>query len=150
LFAADNRQTWIDVIEPQFSGSLHADLLIVTDRSFMSSAAFQGANGVSEDFIAAVSIQQCRYVFYDKFYVVNTPLSVCQQRLQSRGIALDRVERFPQKTQERVCANYDRYIADGRFCGTPVIGVDGTKTTAEITLEIYNDIIAIMEKKTNA
>jgi len=83
LFAADHHQTFSKIINP----ALDEGRLVITDRTYLSSIAFQGALGVPLDLIHNVAEICCSY---DKIFTLHASKETLKTRLSGRK--LDHIE----------------------------------------------------------
>jgi dTMP kinase len=100
LFVADRREHVARVIQP----ALEAAKIIITDRYYYSSVAYQGALGIAPEKILALNesfAPRPQLVF-----ILNLPVPQALARLAAKGAAARQLSESPQYLQE-VAAVYD-------------------------------------------
>ncbi len=129
LFAADR----IEHLENEIFPSLDKGRLVISDRYVYSSLAYQGAAGLSLNWIQKINehaLEPDLGVFID----VN-PETV-MSRLKPKKSVMENIE-----TQEKVREIYLKFVEDGKL-----IRIDGNKSKNEVAKEIY----AVVMKFLNA
>jgi dTMP kinase len=129
LFAADR----IEHLENEIFPSLDKGRLVISDRYVYSSLAYQGAAGLSLNWIQKINehaLEPDLGVFID----VN-PETV-MSRLKPKKSVMENIE-----TQEKVREIYLKFVEDGKL-----IRIDGNKSKNEVSKEIY----AVVMKFLNA
>lgn len=129
LFAADR----IEHLENEIFPSLDKGCLVISDRYVYSSLAYQGAAGLSLNWIQKINehaLEPDLGVFID----VN-PETV-MSRLKPKKSVMENIE-----TQEKVREIYLKFVEDGKL-----IRIDGNKSKNEVSKEIY----AVVMKFLNA
>ena len=129
LFAADRAEHCHGaggIVERHAAGEL-----VVSDRYLASSLAYQSLS-VPRAYIEAVNDTvplPSRAIF------LTTPVSLCQERLRSRG---RRRERFDDvATQQRVLAAYDAALDGLQRQGVAVHRIDGSGTREEVFARLW-------------
>jgi dTMP kinase len=128
LFAADRNE---HVHEPQSGILAHLARgeLVITDRYLFSSLAYQSEQCGFEYVLSLNSL----FPLPRDLVFVDTPVSVCQQRLRSRGQA----ELFDgESMQRRVLAHYERALSLFPDSGMRLHRVDGTGTADSVCRDI--------------
>ena len=135
LFAADRLEHYERVVRP----ALDQGAVVVTDRSLISSLAYQGME-LPLEWVATLNAyaRMPHYVVW-----VDVPAEVCLDRIIQRGATRDRYEKLDllQKLHE----NYVK-IADAPPAGVRFIRVDGTLSAADVHLEIWSRLHEDLEK----
>lgn len=129
LFAADR----IEHLENEIFPSLDKGRLVISDRYVYSSLAYQGAAGLSLNWIQKINehaLEPDLGVFID----VN-PETV-MSRLKPKKSVMENIE-----TQKKVREIYLKFVEDGKL-----IRIDGNKSKNEVSKEIY----AVVMKFLNA
>lgn len=129
LFAADR----IEHLENEIFPSLDKGRLVISDRYVYSSLAYQGAAGLSLNWIQKINehaLEPDLGVFID----VN-PETV-MSRLKPKKSVMENIE-----TQEKVREIYLKFVEDGKL-----IRIDGNKSKNKVSKEIY----AVVMKFLNA
>jgi dTMP kinase len=133
LYAADRAHHVYSVITP----ALDRGDVVITDRYFDSSIAYQGAGRVlSPSEVARISRWATESLFPTLTIVIDQPAEVGLARLQSR----DRLEAEPLEFHERVRQEFLQIASEDpeRY-----LIVDGTKTIDEIHEEIITRVAQI-------
>jgi dTMP kinase len=120
LFAADR----IEHLESEVFPLLNKGYLVLSDRYVYSSLAYQGATGLSLEWIESINshaIQPDLAVFID----VN-PETV-MSRLKPKKSVMENLE-----TQKKVREIYLKFVEDGRLTR-----IDGDKSEKEVAKEVY-------------
>jgi dTMP kinase len=121
LFAADR----IEHVENEVIPTLNKGQLVISDRYVYSSLAYQGAAGLSIDWIETVNEHALKpdlAVFID----VNPEAVV--NRLKPEKSVMEDLE-----TQKKVREIYLKFVKDGRLTR-----IDGGKSKNEVAEEVYN------------
>jgi dTMP kinase len=125
LFQADRREHVADTIRP----ALERGWLVITDRYYYSSAAYQGALGLDPEAILAAS--EAFAPRPDLVVIFTLPLSVAlARRLEARG-GEAQVSEVPAYL-EKVAALYDR------FQGPQLVRLDAAAPPAEVLGRLLN------------
>lgn len=95
LFAADHVQTFTKIVQP----ALEAGKMVFTDRTYMSSLAFQGSMGVPTDLINNLSHMVRGY---DLMIVLDGDTQECLDRIKTK----DSIESKPFEYHETVRKQY--------------------------------------------
>jgi dTMP kinase len=140
LYAADRAHHVFSVIRP----GLDRGDVVITDRYFDSSAAYQGAGRVlNPSEVARISRWATESLYPTLTILIDVPAVIGLARLKS----LDRLEAEPQEFHERVRQEFlqialmdpERYLV-----------VDGTQTVEEIHTEIIARVAELPALKRNA
>ena len=81
LFAADDRETWVKTITQYAS---EEKVIVLCDRSHISSLVYQCARGVSSILMEQISDVRLDRI-YDQIYVLQADRDVCAHRLKGRS-----------------------------------------------------------------
>lgn len=128
LFAADR----IEHLENEIFPSLDKGCLVISDRYVYSSLAYQGAAGLSLNWIQKINehaLEPDLGVFID----VN-PETV-MHRLKPKKSVMENIE-----TQEKVREIYLKFVEDGKL-----IRIDGNKSKNEVSKEIYAVVMKFLK-----
>lgn len=127
LFAADRR----DHVAREVLPKLEADIPVVCDRYLLSSVAYQGAAGVSEQLIFEANFGGAALLQPDLTILVQVPTSVAAAR---RAIRAGTVEIYDDDaTQEQVAARYRAAAAHvSEHHGWKTVFIDGSGTQDEV------------------
>jgi dTMP kinase len=117
LFAADHVQTFKKIVEP----ALEAGKMVFTDRTYISSLAFQGSMGVPTDLIINLSHMVRGY---DLMIVLDGDTQECLDRLKAK----DSIESKPFEYHEMVRQKYIQWCEN-------IIDTRG-KNSVEVFLEV--------------
>jgi dTMP kinase len=140
LYAADRAHHVFSVIRP----GLDRGDVVITDRYFDSSAAYQGAGRVlNPSEVARISRWATESLYPTLTILIDVPATIGLARLKS----LDRLEAEPREFHERVRQEFlqialmdpERYLV-----------VDGTQTVEEIHTEIIARVAELPALKRNA
>ena len=126
LFAAARADLVETVIRPTIAQGKH----VVSDRNWLSTVAYQGAEGVSTQEIENLN-QLATGEFFepDLLLLVDTDLKLCRQRTQGRGGA--EVDYFDSKGNDYFVRVRDEYLKAIRKRKNGVI-IDGAGTSEEV------------------
>jgi dTMP kinase len=131
LFAADNIQTWNLELLPRL-----ADTSFLTDRTWLSSYAFQGAIGVDKEFITNISRPRSPY---DRIYLLDAPFSIVYDRCSKD-------ERIEQRNINLLKSSHENFEkVDDQIAGCPVVRIDATQNAMQVATDIYKDIMQVMD-----
>jgi len=130
LFAADRVQHIAEVIRP----ALKAGKIVITERYFYSSLAYQSARGLSMAWLDGINMAAIRP---NLSILIDVPAEVALQRIK-RSRRLDKFERDLQ-LQRRVRVNYLRIA---RLKGLKV--VDGARPVDEVQADIRKIVSATL------
>jgi dTMP kinase len=140
LYAADRAHQVVSVIRP----GLDRGDVVITDRYFDSSAAYQGAGRVlNPSEVARISRWATESLYPTLTILIDVPATIGLARLKS----LDRLEAEPREFHERVRQEFlqialmdpERYLV-----------VDGTQSVEEIHTEIIARVAELPALKRNA
>lgn len=149
LFAAARRQLWIEVVEP----ALKAGKCVVSDRSLMTSYAYQGGGREVMDQVLdlAAITYGAESTPFDLLVYLDIPVEVGLQRASARG-ALDRIESEGPEFLERASNYYQDF--DGRFeiadYFASFIRIDATQDMATVAKASVEALDAWLEEYNNA
>jgi len=101
LYAADRAQHIAEVVQPLLAEGYY----VLSDRHVDSSIAFQGAYLSPAD-IMAVNHIAVAGIRPDMTILLDISVAESRQRLQDRGVSLDRIEARPEAYQEKVRQGY--------------------------------------------
>jgi dTMP kinase len=130
LFAADR----IEHVENEVIPALNKGQLVISDRYVYSSLAYQGAAGLSIDWIETVNEHALKpdlAVFID----VNPEAVV--NRLKPEKSVMEDLE-----TQKKVREIYLKFVKDGRLTK-----IDGGKSKNEVAEEVYNLVTKFLNNR---
>jgi dTMP kinase len=129
LFAADR----IEHVEREILPPLKDGRLVISDRYVYSSLAYQGATGLSLDWIEKVNEHALKpdlAVFID----VNPEL--VKNRLKTKKSVMENLD-----TQKKVRKVYLKFVKNGRL-----IKIDGNKSEAEVSKKVHEVVERFLEK----
>lgn len=138
LFSAARAQHVRDVIRP----ALLAGKVVITDRFYDSTAAYQGAgHGADADGVAAVTAFAVGDTRPDRTYVLDLPLEVALQRRSGHARRWDRFEVGEQEFHQRLREGYLRLAA-----AEPqrLVVVDGARELDAIAQDIRRDVDTLL------
>ncbi len=96
LFAADHNENWVKVVRP----ALDQGRMVFTDRSYISSLAFQGSLGISRDVINTIN-DLIGLPKYDLFIILDCDLQVAKLRMnREKDIIESRPDNYMLKVRE--------------------------------------------------
>ena len=116
LFAADR----VDHIENEVRPALNAGKLVVSDRYVYSSLAYQGATGLSLDWIEGINAHALRP---DLAIFLDVAPNTVMQRLKHKKSVMETLE-----TQKKVREFYLKFVEKGAL-----VRIDGNKTKEGVT-----------------
>ena len=128
LFAADR----IEHVENEIKPAMAQGRLVICDRYFYSSLAYQGSSDLSIDWIAEIN----RYALKPNFavFIDVTPEKVLQ-RLNRRKSVMENLE-----TQRKVREIYLKYVAKG-----DLTRINGDKPLEEVRKELSTVVLKFLE-----
>ena len=128
LFAADR----IEHVENEIKPAMAQGRLVICDRYFYSSLAYQGSSDLSIDWIAEIN----RYALKPNFavFIDVTPEKVLQ-RLSRRKSVMENLE-----TQRKVREIYLKYVAKG-----DLTRINGDKPLEEVRKELSTVVLKFLE-----
>ena len=138
LFSAARAQHVRDVIRP----ALAAGKIVITDRFFDSTAAYQGAgHGADRAGVAAVTAFAVGDTRPDRTYVLDLPPEAALQRRAGHARRWDRFEVGEQEFHQRLREGYLRLAA-----AEPkrVVVIDGARGLEAIAQDIRRDVDAVI------
>ena len=140
LYAADRAHHVFSVIRP----GLDAGDVVITDRYFDSSAAYQGAGRVlNPSEVARISRWATESLYPTLTILIDVPAEIGLGRLQSR----DRLEAEPTEFHERV---RQEFLQIAMMDPERYFVVDGTQTVEEIHTQIIARVAELAALKRNA
>ena len=140
LYAADRAHHVFSVIRP----GLDAGDVVITDRYFDSSAAYQGAGRVlNPSEVARISRWATESLYPTLTILIDLPAEIGLGRLQSR----DRLEAEPTEFHERV---RQEFLQIAMMDPERYFVVDGTQTVEEIHTQIIARVAELPALKRNA
>ena len=140
LYAADRAHHVFSVIRP----SLDRGDVVITDRYFDSSAAYQGAGRVlNPSEVARISRWATESLYPTLTILIDVPAEVGLSRLQSR----DRLEAEPTEFHERV---RQEFLQIAMMDPERYFVVDGTRSVEEIHTQIIARVAELPALKRNA
>jgi len=138
LYAADRAHHIHTVVRP----ALERGEVVVQDRYFDSSVAYQGAGRVlSEDEVRDLSLWATESLMPQLTVVLDIPSDIARQRRDSDNRVFDRLEAEADDFHERVRQAYHR-LADaepGRF-----LMIDGQRPIDDIHAEVVSRVSALL------
>lgn len=139
LFSAARAQHVRDVIRP----SLAQGRVVISDRFFDSTAAYQGAgHGADPAGVAAVTAFAVGETRPDRTYVLDLPPEVAMRRREGKPRAWDRFEAGERAFHERLREGYLRLAATEP---QRVVVIDGDREPDVIARDIRRDVEALIE-----
>jgi len=140
LYAADRAHHVFSVIRP----GLDAGDVVITDRYFDSSAAYQGAGRVlNPSEVARISRWATESLYPTLTILIDVPAEIGLSRLQSR----DRLEAEPTEFHERV---RQEFLQIAMMDPERYFVVDGTESVEEIHTQIIARVAELPALKRNA
>lgn len=141
LFSAARAQLVAERIRP----ALEAGQIVVCDRFYDSTTAYQGAGRQLEDpsWIRSFNQKVTDGLVPDRTYLIEVPPDVAQERRQESDA--DRMEAGDENFYERVSAAYERLARkeSDRF-----VTLDGQRPIEDLHAEIRADIEALLARRT--
>jgi dTMP kinase len=140
LYAADRAHHVFSIIRP----GLDRGDVVITDRYFDSSAAYQGAGRVlNPSEVARISRWATESLYPTLTILIDVPATIGLARLKS----LDRLEAEPREFHERV---RQEFLQIAMMDPERYLVVDGTQTVEEIHTEIIARVAELPALKRNA
>ncbi len=133
LFAADR----LDHLQREVEPALAAGTIVVSDRWYHSSLAYQGT-GAERAWIARLNERARRP---DLTLLLRVRPEVAAARRVAAGRAQELFEDLPM--QERVAAGYDAVVAELTAAGEPIEVLDGEAALDEVAAEIRRRVDAL-------
>ncbi len=128
LFAADR----IEHIQTEIKPALDEGKLVICDRYFYSSLAYQGSSGLSLDWIKTVNVRALQPDF--SVFIDVAPEQVLK-RLQRKKSVMETLE-----TQQKVRDVYLRFVEKGEL-----VRVDGDKLKEAVADELYAKVMGLLK-----
>ena len=117
-----------DVIVP----ALRAGTVVLCDRFFDATIAYQGfGRGLDIEMLLELSLTATRRIAPDLTFLLDIPAELSRERLRSRGVAADRLERESLEFHDRVRRGYLQ-LAE-RF--GRIVVLDGTRAPGDLAAE---------------
>jgi dTMP kinase len=132
LFAADRVDHYAAEVKP----ALDQGHWVISDRSFLSSLAYQGAR-VGMDWVAAINDRMPSPMLT---LFLNVKVSAAEGRRKKRGGKADIFEN--RKTQEATAKQYQQAIAWRRKLGDAIVYIDGGADVETVTRRCLDAIAA--------
>jgi dTMP kinase len=131
LFSASRTQLVETVVKP----ALEAGTIVICDRFYDSSAAYQGwGRGLSLDAIKTINQIATDGLVPDVTFFIDIPLDEVERRIRERKEGKDRMESSGRAFYERVQRGYlELATMEPRFCV-----INGTKSIEEIHALVWN------------
>ena len=130
LFATDR----VDHVENKIMPALERKKIVVSDRYFYSSLAYQGATGLDLTWIEEIN----RFALQpDLAIYLNVPPEVVVKRIRRKKSVMENVE-----TQRRVEKVYLKFVENGML-----VPVDGNRTKNEVTKNISTIVLDFLNKR---
>jgi dTMP kinase len=143
MFTINRIELWQQLIHP----NLEAGTWVIADRSWVSSAAYQGfAEGLGIDFVEQETrkYMPVRYMSPDILFGIQLDEEIRTQRVQARGgNADDTFESKNDDFQHRISKGYDLAL------GSAAIRIDGSGSPAEVHSQIWAHV-SMLAKPQNA
>ena len=128
LFAADR----VEHVENEVKPALAEGKLVISDRCVYSSLAYQGASGLSLEWIKAIN----KYALKPDFAVfIDVSPETVLQRLNRRKSIMETLE-----TQRKVREIYLKYVAKGEL-----VRIEGNKPVEEVAEVLSTIVIEFLE-----
>jgi len=128
LFAADR----LEHVENEVLPALRQGLLVVSDRYVYSSLAYQGAAGLSLDWIEKINAHALRADFA---VFIDVDPKIVMQRLKPNKSVMENLE-----TQQKVREVYLKYVAKGELTR-----IDGNKPKEEVTEALFATVLNFLK-----
>jgi dTMP kinase len=128
LFAADR----IEHVETEVLPALHQGKLVISDRYLYSSLAYQGAAGLSLEWIEKINEHALRP---DLAVFIDVDLKTVMNRLKSKKSVMENME-----TQQRVRDIYLKFVAKGEL-----VRLDGNRAKDEISEALSAMVLKFLE-----
>lgn len=142
LFMASRAQ----LVEQEIRPALESGAIVLLDRFFLSTYAYQGAGrGLDEVDLRASNGVATSGLVPDLVLLLTLPVSEGLSRAAQRG-AHDRIEQAELAFHERVARAFDRFATpawqrEHPECG-PIVVVDGAGTEAEVYDRVWGELHA--------
>jgi dTMP kinase len=137
LILSASRAELVDkVIEP----ALADGRLVVCDRFWDATLAYQGfGRGLPVETLLTVTMFAARRLQPDLTFLLDLDVSLSRERLRSRSVLPDRMERESSAFHARVAGGYRRLAAaePQRF-----VVIDGTRSIEEIAIEVRQTVLS--------
>lgn len=129
LFAADR----LEHAENEVLPALNQGRLVVSDRYVYSSLAYQGAAGLSLEWIEKINVYALRPDFA---IFIDVDPKIVMQRLKSKKSVMENLE-----TQQRVREIYLKFVEKG-----DLFRIDGNKPKNEVAEEIFSVTLKFLKE----
>jgi dTMP kinase len=128
LFAADR----VDHVENEVRPALHEGHLVISDRYVYSSLAYQGAAGLSIEWIEQINEHALKP---DLAVFIDVDPKTVMHRLKPERSVMENME-----TQQKVRDVYLKFVAKG-----DLVRIDGNRTKAEVSDALYSAVLKFLE-----
>jgi len=130
LFAVDR----VDHIERTIRPATKEGKIVVSDRYLYSSLAYQGAAGLSLDWIEEIN----RFVISpDLAIYIDVPPEIVLSRLKRKKSVMENLH-----TQRKVREVYGRLVKDGRL-----VLIDGNRAKHEVASDVLSTVLNFLKKR---
>lgn len=135
LYAASRAQHVAEVIRP----ALARDEIVLCDRYIDASLAYQATGlDLSYEYVRRLSEDATDGLWPTRTYLIDVPVEIGIERVcKSRGLGLDRIEQRDLTYHQRV---REQFLEIAASQPDRVLVLDGTKSTAEVAEEIWQDV----------
>jgi dTMP kinase len=128
LFAADR----VEHVENEVLPALHEGHLVISDRYVYSSLAYQGAAGLSIEWIEQINEHALKP---DLAVFIDVDPKTVMHRLKPERSVMENME-----TQQKVRDVYLKFVAKGGL-----VRIDGNRTKAEVSDALYAVVLKFLE-----
>jgi dTMP kinase len=128
LFAADR----VEHVENEVLPALHEGHLVISDRYVYSSLAYQGAAGLSIEWIEQINEHTLKP---DLAVFIDVDPKTVMHRLKPERSVMENME-----TQQKVRDVYLKFVAKGGL-----VRIDGNRTKAEVSDALYAVVLKFLE-----
>jgi dTMP kinase len=128
LFAADR----VEHVENEVLPALYEGKLVISDRYVYSSLAYQGAAGLSLEWIAKVNEHALKP---DLAVFIDVDPKTVMRRLKPKRSVMENME-----TQQRVREIYLKFVAKGE-----VVRLDGDRAKTEVAAALSASVLKFLE-----
>jgi dTMP kinase len=128
LFAADR----VEHVENEVLPALYEGKLVISDRYVYSSLAYQGAAGLSLDWIEKVNVHALKP---DLAIFIDVDPKIVMRRLKTKRSVMEKME-----TQQRVRDLYLKFVAKGEL-----VRLDGERTKDEVAEALSKMVLQFLD-----
>ena len=128
LFAADR----VEHVENEVRPALYEGHLVISDRYVYSSLAYQGAAGLSIEWIEQINEHALKP---DLAVFIDVDPKTVMHRLKPERSVMENME-----TQQKVRDVYLKFVAKG-----DLVRIDGNRTKAEVSDALYSAVLKFLE-----